>query len=248
MKLKINTMTKKTNFIQLNRCDDTYELMKLPNVFILLTQIAIRAKRTDKLSIHNLEIWEAFLWDHENIWLTKSKYRTAKKKLESLWLATFKWTSKWTVWKLINNTIFDINAESNDYQITNEWQSDNYQVTTNNNDKNEKNDNIDNAQTKIYWKSSLSDNQINKLKIELGSDYEEYIEKFDSYTNKKQKIYKNPVLELISWWKEDDPIIEWWDKSINESANLIKDNEKLSKKLKAKDYSKWISAIQLINN
>jgi len=128
-------------------------LMYHPNAFLLLTLIAMRARRTPNL-IKNLDICECQLGDYKACGLTEQKYRTAKNILEKLNLATFETTNKGTIGKLINTDIYNINPEScngqTNNQITNEQRTDNEQVTTNNNVNKENNDkNVNNYSDEI---------------------------------------------------------------------------------------------------
>ena len=104
-------------FIQLNRSKEAEELLlKRPNAFLLLTQIAMRARRTDAFNAHGLEIGEALIGDYKSCGLTERTYRTAKKRLAEYGFATFKPTNKGTIAKLSNKSIYDINAEAGDEQ------------------------------------------------------------------------------------------------------------------------------------
>jgi hypothetical protein len=91
---------------------DTTELStKAPNAFLLLTQIALRAKRTNDFNVHGLTTGQALVGDYKTIGLTERKYRTAKAQLESWGFATFKGTNKGTIANLINTKIYDINED-----------------------------------------------------------------------------------------------------------------------------------------
>ncbi len=130
------------------RSNNAMELMKRPKSFVLLTQIAQRARRTSELNIDGLAVGQALIGDHESIGLTEQEYRTAKQHLARLGLATFDGTSKGTVARLIDNTIFDINPdtpnEHRNEQATGRQRKDNGRETTNkkgkkeNKEKNEK--------------------------------------------------------------------------------------------------------------
>ncbi len=99
-------------FLKLIKSKETMELLtNAPNAFLLLTQIAMRAKRTDDFNIHGLTIGQALVGDYESIGLTERKYRTAKAQLQSWGFATFKGTNKRTIANLINSMVFDINEE-----------------------------------------------------------------------------------------------------------------------------------------
>ena len=157
-------------FLQLVRSKETEELMKDPNSFMLLTQIAYRARRTDEFNVIDLEPGEALIGDYRNIGLSERKYRTAKNKLEKWKFATFKPTSKGTIAKLINSRVFDINIVTNDdqkdRQETNERRASDGQTTTNNNDNNEKN-NISHLSFVEFWR-------LYPRKVDEGSAQKEY--------------------------------------------------------------------------
>ena len=75
--------------------------------------------------------------------LTQQEYRTAKNLLEKLGLVTFRGTNRGTIAKLIDYTIFDINAaidnEPQNNLATNRHPPSNDQVTTNKKGQKEKN-------------------------------------------------------------------------------------------------------------
>jgi hypothetical protein len=126
-------------FIKLFRGDITLELMKYPPAFMLLCQIALRARRTDKFNQYNLLPGQALIGDHNSIGLTMKQYRTAKNKLISGNLATFKRAFNGTVATLINKDVFDININDGAIPFLVEGQSKDNQGATNNNVNNEKN-------------------------------------------------------------------------------------------------------------
>lgn len=130
------------SFIKFMITENTIELTKKPNALSLLALIAIRAKRTNGISVNGLEIGEALIGDYKNCGLTEQKYRTAKKLLEKCRLVNFKSTNKGTVAKLLDNSIFDINPEGVNEQTTNKQRTTNEQATTNKERKNKEYNNI----------------------------------------------------------------------------------------------------------
>jgi len=114
------------------------------NAFLLLYQIAYRARRTDSFNRHDLAIGEAFVGDYKEIGLTEGEYRYAKKYLEDHHFATFRGTNKGTIAKLINFDVFNPNLEDSNGQYntpaTNQRRTNNEPTTTNKNDKNDKNE------------------------------------------------------------------------------------------------------------
>ena len=100
-------------FIKLMRTRETEELLKLPSAFLLLAQIAMRARRNGDFNADGLKSGEAKVGDFKAIGLTQGKYRRAKKKLEEARFATFQPTNGGTVARLSDSRIWDINL-SND--------------------------------------------------------------------------------------------------------------------------------------
>jgi len=96
-------------FIKLQRSPETWELLKDKNAYILLTVIALRARRTDEFNCHNLRSGEALLGDHQRYGMTPSEYRRAKQRLARWRLAVFTGTSRGTIAKLMGQGIYDIN-------------------------------------------------------------------------------------------------------------------------------------------
>ena len=134
-------------FIKLSR-DDRVDLLirEDPLAFVLLTVIARRARRTDE-PIVGLHSGEAFLGDFSNQHLTRQQYRTRLKKLKKWNLITTRSTTRGTIARLTDTSVYDINAlESNqqsnqqcNQRATNEQPTPhtkpNQRATTNKNDK-----------------------------------------------------------------------------------------------------------------
>ena len=109
-------------FVMLKRGEVVEDLiLHHPNAFLLLTLIALRARRTPNM-IRNLDVCECHLGDYKACGLTRQQYRTAQSILEKLNFATFCPTNKGTVAKIINTCIYDINPETTNQQ-------DNHQAT-----------------------------------------------------------------------------------------------------------------------
>ncbi len=164
------------SYIKLYRSRFTDELMKNSSAFMLLTQIAIRARRTDVFNVENLKLGEALLGDYKSIGLTRQKYRTALKNLEKWDFITIKSTSKGSVATICNNEVYDINISSNNQQAnhraTIDQPSSNHQATTNKNVKNEKNvKNVNYEQNKKFRKNIKTNK--GRFKIEEKPDYTE---------------------------------------------------------------------------
>ena len=129
-------------FIKLQRSEATWELLQDGNAFVLLTQIALRAKRTGEFSVHGLRIGQALIGDYRACGLTEQEYRSAKIRLTRYGLATFKATSRGTIATLLDSSVYDINPceeqRPNNGHVTDDQRTGNEQITTNKNDKNER--------------------------------------------------------------------------------------------------------------
>ena len=151
------------------------------NAFLLLYQIAYRARRTDSFNRHDLAIGEAFVGDYKEIGLTEGEYRYAKKYLEDHHFATFRATNKGTIAKLINFDVFNPNLEDSNGQYntpaTNQRRTNNEPTTTNKNDKNDKNDKNE------KWKAFREKKEIspNVQLIQLGEAIKEQKENMRLY-------------------------------------------------------------------
>lgn len=95
--------------VKLNQNNFVYDLIaKDPDCFILLTNIALRARRIPDV-FYNLKIGEAFLGDYKKMGLkTEQRYRTAKNNAQKYGLATFKATNKGTIGRLTDSSVYDI--------------------------------------------------------------------------------------------------------------------------------------------
>ncbi len=129
-------------FIKLMRSDATRGLLRDGPAFQLLTQIALRAKRTNDFNIHGLQIGQALIGDYASCGLTRRKYRTAMAHLERYGLARFQATHKGTIATLLDIRIYDINEEQasqrSDQRPANKRPTEGHQAATNKNEKNEK--------------------------------------------------------------------------------------------------------------
>lgn len=132
-------------FLKLVRWEDSellrYMIRKDHNALILLTVIALRARRVkDPHPATGRKQFEAEIGDPEVCGLTAQQYRTAKKHLEKWGLVTLRGTSRGTVATLCNGEVFDINPEEGNEPAnkpsTNGQRSDNEPATTKKNDKN----------------------------------------------------------------------------------------------------------------
>ena len=96
-----------SRFVALHATEETNELLKRhPNAFLLLTQIALRAKWKD-CPITKLKAGQAFIGDWRNAGLDSEKsYRCAKKTLTDCQIAAFTGASKGTVATILDSTIY----------------------------------------------------------------------------------------------------------------------------------------------
>lgn len=101
-----------SGFIKLNRAGG-YELLEEdPKAFLLLSHIALRARREAlKYSRYSLKANQAFVGDPEKIGLSRQEYRNAKKRLKKYGLATFESTNRGTIATLTSVDVYDINAQ-----------------------------------------------------------------------------------------------------------------------------------------
>jgi len=125
-------------FIKLHRSPETLELLRDHNAFVLLTVIALRARRSDEFNIHNLKSGEALLGDFERCGFTHHQYRTAMKRLSRWGFATFKPTTRGTVATLCASRIYDINESDARKPMSNDAQTRVKQTSTNKKEKKEK--------------------------------------------------------------------------------------------------------------
>lgn len=180
-----------SSFLKLMKNKATMELLtNAPNAFLLLTQIALRAKRTYDFNVHGLEIGQAFIGDYKNIGLTEQKYRAAKEQLEMWGFATFKGTNKGTIATLINSRIYDINKEG---QQRPKQRSNNDRTTTNKNIKE------DNKKTHIECPyesiTGLFNNMLPDLpQVRLVTDERKRV--INTRWNTSDKT------QSLDWWKE----------------------------------------------
>jgi hypothetical protein len=103
-------------FIKLNRGGFRELLYNDPFAYLLLSQVADRALRTDQYNVHQMEVGEALIGDHRKIGLTRRAYRTRIDRLVNAGFLTIKTTNRGTVAKLANSRVFDINPDNGGQQ------------------------------------------------------------------------------------------------------------------------------------
>jgi hypothetical protein len=124
-------------YVRLIRSPLTEDLMKNRNAFMLLTQIAYRARVSDAPNFDDLKLGEALIGDHKSVGLSRQEYRTALIKLKRLGLITYITTNNGTIAKISNNRVYIIYNNSinqrNNQQETGKQPAKNQQVTGNKN-------------------------------------------------------------------------------------------------------------------
>ena len=237
-------------YIQLNRSHETYELLKDPDAFDLLSTIALRAKRTGDFNVHNLQVGQALIGDYENCGLTERRYRTAKQKLQKWGLATFKGTNKGTIATILDEGIYNINIKDNDEQgdesKTDRRQASDEQATTNKNDKNYKNETTTkNRDVDDDYLSSIPDELRRRFAnteslIEYANNCDLNIQRMKSYLDyaDKQKA-DNPVGLAITMARDKQVIPEECD-IIKKTAEHKRQQLKREQEQTRTNYSNWI--------
>lgn len=98
------------SFVKFIRSDSSEELMRHPNCFTLLAQIAQRARREPgTVGLLGLAAGEAMVGDYDALGLTRQEFRTALANLQKWGFVTTRSTNKGTVARLCNAAVFDIN-------------------------------------------------------------------------------------------------------------------------------------------
>lgn len=120
------------------RTAEAAELMKHPAAFVLLAQIAHRARRAAQFSSNGLLPGEALIGDFAGIGLTRQQYRTATANLVKWQFVTIRATNRGTVARLIDTRVFDINAGEATNGSTFKQPTGNHPATTNKNERRER--------------------------------------------------------------------------------------------------------------
>ncbi len=119
-------------FIALHPGDETDGLIRNhPNAFLLLAQIALRAKWKDD-PVSGLKAGQAFIGDWQGAGLrSRKEYRHAQKILTNCGFGAFKGANKGTIATLMNPRIFSITAEPGAIKRATEGPSRGHQGATN---------------------------------------------------------------------------------------------------------------------
>jgi len=123
-------------FLLCTRNGNALELLKANNcAFVLLFVIAYRARWHEGFNSHELEVGEALIGDYRACGMSHRQYRTAVEQLRKWGFATFTPTSKGTIAKIVDSSVFDIRPyptdNQKDNQPTNDRQTGDKQPTNN---------------------------------------------------------------------------------------------------------------------
>jgi len=161
---KLGNPSHSHGWIKLYRGELTNELLRNPNAFLLLTQIALRARRTDAFNLANLKLGQCFVGDHQNLGLTRSKYRTALKFLEKNGFVKVVGKSRLgTVVRLETKDFFDINERASRKSPATSSPVSSQHIATNKNTNNGKKEGTHKTKTmtqapSFYWRANLLPN------------------------------------------------------------------------------------------
>jgi len=129
-----------SGWVKFHRSEEAAALLsRHPNAFLLLSQIALRARWKD-CSITKMKAGEAFLGDWKEAGLpSEAAYRVAKDRLKTCRLATFQGTNKGTIATLTNADIYEVGFAVNSGQeivpATDEQQASDEPTATNKKDR-----------------------------------------------------------------------------------------------------------------
>ena len=187
-----------SRFIALYCGDETEVLVKRhPHAFLLLLQIAMRAKWKD-CPITGLKAGQAFIGDWKNAGIpSEMAYRHAKKTLLECRFATFRGTSKGTVATLTDSRIFSITSKSGTGTATTQQRTRNGQGTTNHTD-------IQNVLSTIHTHNRATIEEVTAFCLEIGllaTDGHFMFHKWESnsWTNKGGEPILNWKALIRSW-------------------------------------------------
>jgi len=186
-----------SRFIALYCGDETEALVTSHlNAFLLLLQIAMRAKWKD-CPITGLKAGQAFIGDWKKAGIpSEMAYRHAKKTLLECRFATFRGTSKGTVATLTDSRIFSITSKSGTGTATTQQRTRNGQGTTNHTD-------IQNVLSTIHTHNRATLEEVTAFCREIGlpaTDGHFMFHKWESngWTNKGEPV-KNWKAQIRSW-------------------------------------------------
>lgn len=205
-------------------------LVNHPNAFLLLTLIAMRARRISGKA-DGFEIGECHIGDHEACGLSRSEYRTALKHLSlrmtikiiencrTRQKSTTGLTTKGTKVKLLKSDIWDINPECVDHQV-------NHRIATASPPHRHEQERKESKEKKEYKKESIqsirADQPIIDIRsILLSEKKEEQIGSFKKYT--VEQGIEFTLRDLRAWFKayEWDYVVAIFEILIKE-INLVR--------------------------
>jgi len=181
-------------YVKLCRSQETDILLaKQPKAFLLLSVVAMRAKRTSDNNAFNLTIGQSLIGDHDNYGLTRQEYRTAVSFLEDNNFISTSTSGLGTVATLLNNVVFDINPEG-------EQLPPNHKATTNKNNNKNKKEKKKEASKKIEFPPELDTHEFLVAWTEWIQFRLDIKKKMTSLTMGKQlkMLAKYPVARAIA--------------------------------------------------
>jgi hypothetical protein len=207
-----------TRFIALHCGEEAQALLeKHPNAFLLLTQIAMRAKWKD-CPITGLKTGQAFIGDWRKAGLhSQMAYRHAKQCLTECQLATFQGTNKGTIAALVNARVFSVSPQTGTSKTTTQQQPRNEPTTTNHTD-------TQSTQTPFALNGASSTSPL-KISWSLESG-------FSGITEKDR-----------AEWKAAFPAVNL-DQQLAAASLWLKNNPAKRKKLVGKFITGWLSRKQ----
>ncbi len=183
-----------------------YELiMQRPSAFVLLAIIADRALKAPLVIPNGRDVGEAFIGDYEKYGATQQSYRTDKKILEKFGLVTFRPTSKGTIAKIVNSSIFDISRETSTSQSTIKQRANNMPATTKQEVRTERKQ-LGASNAMLMGKKNFSHGASTDSPLLVSSHLSnESNETAHSYYKNNHKVHEFIVSE--DYWDERAPLI-----------------------------------------
>lgn len=224
-------------------------LQNAPDCFLLLSLIAIRARRTDENNWDGLEIGEAKLGDFKSCGLTRARYRAAIQNLKSNQQITIRTTNRGTIAKISNSAHYDINQKTNNHldnqQITNKKPSGHQQITTNKKVKKEEEGNNEKNEIEIEgkFKNIILTNYSQSIEIfkmqciRVGANFETELKKWDLWHCEKETNFasnRSAYFNFKRWLNDYRPKKEKTSgKKEKENEAAAKERERMDRELEA---------------
>ena len=222
---------KHAGFIKLMRSSQTKELIcNHVWAFILLAQIALRARYRQADLADWLQLGEALVGDFKTVGLTRQRYRTALRRLELMGFITVRATNRGSIVKLVNSEIFDINLPRLTSKLTSpqppttgittsDTEKAASQVTTKEESIKERKNGVKEAEAIAFRPQvTMTQEEYSQLLSELGQQQLNYwLDELASSAQIKPtawKKYKCHFRVLLNWRKRklEDGFV--WDESI----------------------------------